>query len=145
MCYNNDCTLEIAGVETMAQADSCRRMELTIPAGREYGLVAGMALSAMGVLAGLDVDLLGDVRTVASECLDCLIHQAGRPRFILVEAGVQNGRLQMAFRAQERQDGGQSDTLALEITRGVLETLMPDVQLHLDAEGVYAIECSMPV
>ena len=57
--------------------DCGQRIDLTIPGGREYALVASMALSAMGVLAGLDVELLGDLQTVASECLDCLNHQAG--------------------------------------------------------------------
>ena len=33
----------------------------------------------------------------------------------------------------------------LDITRGVLETLMPQVRLKQDGDGVYGIECSMPV
>ena len=125
--------------------DCGQRIDLTIPGGREYALVASMALSAMGVLAGLDVELLGDLQTVASECLDCLNHQAGRPGQITLEAWLNRKRLFVTFQSQNRQEGQQPDTLALEITRGVLETLMPDVRLLCDKSGVYRIECSMPV
>ena len=33
----------------------------------------------------------------------------------------------------------------LDITLGILETLMPQVRLEEDGDGVYGIECSMPV
>lgn len=145
MCYNNQCTLETAEVDAVAQIESCQKIALTIPARNEYRLVAGMTLSAMGVLAGLDVELLGDVRTVASECMDCLMHQAGRPQQLSLEAQVKEKRLVMLFQALERQGGGAADTLDLEITRGVLETLMPQVELLQDEQGVHTIQCSMPV
>lgn len=118
---------------------------LTVPASKEYAPVACMTLCGMGMLAGLDVDLLGDLRTVTNECLDCLIHQEGKPERIDMHAYVKQGRLVVAFTAQERSSVQPKDALDLEITRGVLETLMPEVQLFTDAHGVYGIECAMTV
>jgi len=120
-------------------------VRLTIPAEKMYLPVAGLALSGLGMVLGLDVDLLGDLRTVTSECLDCLMNQAGRPASIEMTAFVQAQRLVVQFKACERVRVQEQDDLALEITRGVLETLMPQVALDVDDDGVHGIECSMPV
>ena len=97
------------------------------------------------MVLGLDVDLLGDLRTVASECLDCLMHQAGKPASIDMRVWKQGGALCVRFDAQDRKRTQPQDDLALEITRGVLETLMPEVELSADEDGVHGILCSMPV
>ena len=47
---------------------------LSIPAQKAYVPVASLALSGLGMVLGLDVDLLGDLRTVAAESLDCLMN-----------------------------------------------------------------------
>ena len=129
----------------MNQAEVLREVKLAIPAEKAYVSVATLALSGLGMVLGLDVDLLGDLRTVASECLDCLMHQAARPQCIEMKAFVQDQRLHVAFCACNRECGQECDELALEITRGVLETLMPQVELKTDENGVHGIVCSMPV
>lgn len=129
----------------MSQPDLSKRIRLSLPAAREYALVASMTLCGAGMLAGLDVDMLGDLRTVTTESLNCLTHQAGRAEKVEICAYVTGGRLHVTFYAQERTHTEEGDTLELEITRGVLETLMPDVRLMSDEDGVYGIECSMPV
>lgn len=129
----------------MVQADEAREVRLTLPAQQAYVPVAALALSGLGMVLGLDVDLLGDLRTVTCECVDCLLHQAGRPQRIEMTALVDAGRLRVCFTARDRADGPSADALSLEITRGVLETLMPQVCLDTDGMGVHRIECSMPV
>lgn len=129
----------------MMQAEESREVRLTLPAQQAYAPVAALALSGLGMVLGLDVDLLGDLRTVTSECVDCLLHQAGRPQRIEMTALVEDGRLRVCFTACQRADGPCADALSLEITRGVLETLMPQVCLDADGMGVRRIECSMPV
>ena len=110
-----------------------------------YAPVATLALSGLGMIAGLDVDLLGDLRTVATEALDCLMNQAGRPQCIEISAAMDDGMLRVQFCAQNRERVQDADELDIDITRGVLETLMPQVQLDVDENGVHGIECSMPV
>ena len=129
----------------MNQADVNHKICLTIPAEQAYGPVASLALSGLGMIANLDVDLLGDLRTVTAEALDCLRHQAGRPQRIEICAGMEEGRLCICFKALERELGQECDELDADITRGVLETLMPQVSLETDENGVYGIHCAMPV
>ena len=129
----------------MNQMEKNQTVQMTIPADRAYAPVVTLALSGLGMMAGLDVDLLGDLRTAAAESLDCLLHQAGIPRTIRISAGVKEGRLCVCFASEERAAGGEADPLGLDITRGVLETLMPQVELTSDCDGVHLIECSMPV
>ena len=125
--------------------DLSRNVRLTIPADMAYAPVATLALSGLGMIAGLDVDLLGDLRTVVTEALDCLLNQAGRPQCVQICAGMENGMLRVQFCAQNRCRMQQADELDMDITRGVLETLMPQVQLEADEDGVHGILCAMPV
>ena len=129
----------------MNQTDNMQEIRLNIPADMTYKPVVTLALSGLGMVLGLDVDLLGDLRTVAGECLDCLMNQAGRPVSIQMTAEVVEGRLCVRFCSCDREKGQQCDELSVDITRGVLETLMPCVELRTDEDGVHGIECSMPV
>ncbi|MBR6569607.1 MAG: hypothetical protein IKK75_04055 [Clostridia bacterium] len=129
----------------MNQVDMKRKVSLTVPADMTYAPVVTLALSGLGMIANLDVDLLCDLRTVATEALDCLLNQAGRPQCIEVCAGVEDGKLLIAFHALNRQRVQEKDELDIDITRGVLETLMQQVALETDADGVHGIRCAMPV
>jgi len=129
----------------MNLVDLNRKVSLTIPADMTYAPVVTLALSGLGMIANLDMDLLGDLRTVATEALDCLLNQAGRPQCIEICAGVENGMLLVSFCALNRQRVQEQDELDVDITRGVLETLMPQVALETDEDGVHGIRCAMPV
>lgn len=126
--------------------DKREPVKLSLPAKQEYALVARMALSGMGVLAGLDVDLIGDLRTVAGECFDCLCHQSARPNRIDVCAWTEEGRLHCCFEASDREECACCEPpLDLTVTKGVLETLMPEVNITNDDGGVKRIQCSMRI
>ena len=129
----------------MNQPDLSREIRLIGPARQNYALIASMTLCGLGMSAGLDMDLLGDLRTVTCDCVDCLLHQAGCPESIEVCARVEAGRRCVGFHAVSRRRTQAADAMDLDITRGVLETLMPQVRLKQDGDGVYGIECSMPV
>lgn len=126
-------------------ADQQREVILKLPADKEFVLLARMTLSGLGMIAGLDVDLIDDLRTAIDECFDCLLHQPIRAQAMEMRARVENGRLYCCLNAVR--SGGSSDLPQsdLEITRGVLETLMPDVTLQCDACGVGSIGFSLPV
>lgn len=120
-------------------------IQLTMPPDMEFALVARLALNGFGLLVGLDVDLLDDLRTVTDECCDCLLHQAMSLTEIQISARAEEGRLYCRFCAVRGQEPTREEMQDLEITRGILETLFPDVQLHCDANGVCCIELSMPL
>lgn len=118
-------------------------VHLVIPATHEDVLMARMAMSGLGLLCHLDVDLIGDLRTVTNECCDCLMGRTFLPEKVDVKAGLEDDRLIMTFTAlgKTEQEGQAVDH---DIAYGVLSTLMPEVTLHEDELGIVQIVCSMP-
>lgn len=118
---------------------------LSLPADKDFVLLARMALSGLGMLAGMDVGLIDDLRSATDECCDCLLHQPVKAERLELRARIESDRLYCCLNAVR--SGGASDVPPsdLEITRGVLETLMPDVSLQCDACGVGSIGFSLPV
>lgn len=125
--------------------DASHEISLKVAASRDDMLIARMALSGLGMLAGLDTDSIGDLRTVINECFDCLTHQSIVPSSIIMEGAVKGGRLHISFSAQGDAGQGDAGALDLDIVRGILETLMPEVALLTGERGVERIQCSMPV
>lgn len=118
-------------------------VHLVIPATHEDVLMARMAMSGLGLLCGLDVDLIGDLRTVTNECCDCLMGRNCIPELLDVKAGLAGNRLTMTFTAVGT-TGQEGQTVDRDIAYGVLSTLMPEVALHEDDQGIVQIVCSMP-
>lgn len=120
-------------------------VRLTIPARKEHALIARIAMSGVGLIEGLDVDTIGDLRTVTGECVDCLINQPMRPSRVELAAWAEDKRLYCRFDALERSPEGGVEAADMDVTRGVLETLMPEVLIESDEGGVKSILCSMPL
>ncbi|NLV58132.1 MAG: hypothetical protein GXY67_05125 [Clostridiales bacterium] len=129
----------------MDKQQTPKSIQLTLPADMEYALVARLALNGFGLLVGLDVDLLDDLRTVTNECCDCLLHQAVSLREITISAQLRENRLHCRFCAVRGDEPTREELQDMEITRCILESLLPDVELHCDKDGVCCIELSMPV
>ena len=79
--------------------DRPHEMVLRLSARQEDWLIARMALSGLGMLAGLDADLIGDLQTAVNECCDCLLHQTTTPETLVLSARAEKGRLQFRFSA----------------------------------------------
>lgn len=125
--------------------DLKREIALSLPADQEFVLLARMALCGLGMLAGLDVGLIDDLRAATDEVCDCLLHQKRKAERIELKAWFTETRLHCAFkavRANEQYAGECSDQ---ELSRCVLETLMPDVALINDDCGVGEISFSLPL
>ncbi len=122
-----------------------QEVTLFFPATQEHTLVARMTISAVGALCGLDVDLIGDLRTAADECCECLTHQPQGVRGLTMRVWHGEGRLSARFECEWSNQKTDFAPLELEITRGVLETLMPQVDIQTDEHGVCALAFSMPV
>lgn len=116
---------------------------LSIPARAEAALVARMALSAVGALCGLDIDLIGDLRTATSECCDCLLHQGRAVNGIDMDMQTTKDKLSIAFRAQRGEPITAQPALGLDVTRGILETLLPQVAILSDEHGVYGFDLAL--
>ena len=119
--------------------DKPHEMVLRLSARQEDWLIARMALSGLGMRAGLDADLIGDLQTAVNECCDCLLHQPVTPEILVLSAHAGKGRLQFCFSAEGTAGQGPEAALDGEIARCVLETLLPEVRLETDERGVYSI------
>ena len=91
------------------------------------------------------VNLAPDHRQSGDKYDETLFESRGRVFAGGFYAPVEAGRLCVGFHAVSRRRAQAADAMDLDITRGVLETLMPQVRLKQDGDGVYGIECSMPV
>ncbi len=118
-------------------------MHLVIPATKEDVLTARLAVSGIGMLCGLDVGLIGDLRMVTNECCDCLIGRAQVPQMLQVDAALEDQRLSLTFTAVGT-TAEESFPVDHDIAYGVLSTLMPEVELIEDEMGIVKIVCSMP-
>lgn len=118
-------------------------MHLTIPANAEDVLTMRMAISGVGMLSGLDVAMIGDLRTATNECCDCLLGRARVPDKLEGEAVFADGRLTLVFTARGiSENPGQP--VDRDIAYGIISTLMPQVELVEDELGIVQIICSMP-
>jgi len=119
-------------------------MHLAIPAAASNVLIMRMAVSGMGMLCGLEVDLIGDLRAVTGECCDCLLGRARVPETLVADAALRDGRLVLTFTAQGVGEG-EGQPVDRDIAYGILSTLMPEVFLREDELGIVEIICSMSV
>lgn len=125
--------------------DEHREILLSLPADQEFVLLARMALCGLGMIAGLDVGLIDDVRAATDECCDCLLHQKNKAERIELKAWLDQERLHCCFRAIRTEKAQEGELGDFELSRCVLETLMPDVTLQHDTCGVGAIGFSLPL
>lgn len=125
--------------------DRMYEIVLRTSARQEDALVARMAVSGLGLLAGLDADTIGDLQTVVNECVDCLIHQPVKPENLELRGWVEDQKLRLHFEALGNAGQADENPLDLEVVRGILETLMPEVELFSDGRGVCSIACSIAV
>lgn len=130
----------------MSDVKETGRISLSVPGGREYLLVIRTALGGVALLKDLTVDQLDDLRQAADEACDCLLHQARNADMLHLTAEEQSGCLLVTLRA----DFGKASTApsedgAPELTQAILETLIPQVQLHTAADGcVERIDLTLP-
>lgn len=122
-----------------------RKIILTIPATREDVLVVRTALGGAGLLMGLDIDRLDDLRAAADEACDYLLHQPRQAGQIEMVCQYGDGRMDTVFTALfngKEQPDAQVDR---EMAQAILETLIPHVCFEADAQGVYRIRLGLPV
>ena len=108
-----------------------QEITLRVPGKREYALVLRLALGGVAILKDLDAGALDDLRNASDEAVDCLLHQ-GRPVSWLT-LYVQDGgeRLTVRLCAEFAGPGEKTvDADEVEVSRAVLETLIPEVEMR---------------
>ncbi len=103
---------------------------LRVPGKREYALVLRLALGGVAMLKDLDAGALDDLRNASDEAVDCLLHQ-GRPvAWLTLQVQDEGERLTFRLCAEFAGPGeAEMDADEVEVSRAVLETLIPEVKM----------------
>ena len=122
-----------------------QEISLRVPGEMAYALVIRTALGGVAILKDLNVDQMDDLRTAADEACDCLLHQ-GRPvTAINVHVTDKGEKLTVSLEAEFtgcRQGDCANQTA---ISKAVLETLIPQVELKVAECGcIQRIDLTMP-
>ena len=108
---------------------------LRVPGERAYALVIRTMLGGVAMLKDLDIDAMDDLRTAADEACDCLLNQ-GAPACWL-ELTVRDGgdTLTVSLEAGLDEDAAGEAPGDADVSRAVLETLIPQVALGMTRAG----------
>ncbi|MBE5796316.1 MAG: hypothetical protein E7327_02935 [Clostridiales bacterium] len=122
-------------------------ISLRVPAMADYALVLRLALGGVAILKDLDAGTLDDLRSASDEACDCLLHQAKEAVWLelnVYDAGDSLTVTITAELAQEPADGAPCED-ETELSRAVLETLIPVVRMHAaDCGCVERIDLTLP-
>ena len=122
-----------------------QEITLRVPGAAEYGLVLRLALGGVAILKDLDAGALDDLRAASDEAVDYLLHQ-GREVQWLTLCVLDGGEMLTVRICAEFSGEGEFnvDEDSMEISRAVLETLVPQVEMRTqDCGCVEAISLTL--
>ena len=118
---------------------------LRVPGERAYALVIRTMLGGVAMVKDLDVDAMDDLRAAADEAFDCLLNQGAPARALELAVWDEGRALTISLEADLEETAVGSVTADLEMTRAVLETLIPHVVLTCTAKGrIRRIDMTLP-
>ncbi len=107
-----------------------QEITLRVPGKREYALVLRLALGGVAILKDLDAGALDDLRNASDEAVDCLLHQGRDVEWLTLYVLDGGDKLTVRICAEFAGEGEFTvDEDEMEISRAVLETLIPQVEM----------------
>ena len=106
-----------------------QEITLRVPGKREYALVLRLTLGGVAMLKDLDAGALDDLRNASDEAVDCLLHQGREVSWLTLQVQDSGDRLTVRICAEFAGQGEVGDADEVEISRAVLETLIPQVDM----------------
>ena len=107
-----------------------QEITLRVPGKQEYALVLRLALGGVAMLKDLDAGALDDLRNASDEAVDCLLHQGREVSWLTLYVTDGGDRLTIRICAEFTDQGElTTDEEETEISRAVLETLIPEVEM----------------
>lgn len=105
------------------------QMLLRVPGKREYVVIFRTALGGAAFVSDLSVDDMDDLRTAADEACECLLHQGREVEYLEMCLMDHGETLTLTLRAEYVGERVALCDDQVEISRAVLETLVPEVKL----------------
>jgi len=108
-----------------------QEITLRVPGKKEYALVLRLALGGVAILKDLDAGALDDLRNASDEAVDCLLHQGRDVSWLTLHVLDGREKLNIRICAEFTGEGElMADAEETEISRAVLETLIPEVEMQ---------------
>jgi len=107
-----------------------QEITLRVPGKQEYALVLRLALGGVAILKDLDAGALDDLRNASDEAVDCLLHQGREVSWLTLNVLDEDEKLTVRICAEFSGEGVfHADADEMDISRAVLETLIPEVEM----------------
>lgn len=107
-----------------------QEITLRVPGAAEYALVLRLALGGVAILKDLDAGALDDLRSASDEAVDYLLHQGREVEWLTLYVLDGGDTLTVRICAEFTGEGAFTpDEDEMEISRTVLETLIPQVEM----------------
>ena len=107
-----------------------QEITLRVPGKQEYALVLRLALGGVAMLKDLDAGALDDLRGASDEAVDCLLHQGREVSWLTLYVLDGGDCLTVRICAEFTGEGELTvDADDVEVSRAVLETLIPEVEM----------------
>ena len=107
-----------------------QEITLRVPGAPEYALVLRLALGGVAILKDLDAGALDDLRAASDEAVDYLLHQGRSVQWLTLAVLDEGEKLTVRICAEFSGEGEfTQDEDEKEISRAVLETLIPQVEM----------------
>lgn len=119
-------------------------MRITVPAGREWGLVVKTAIGAAGSLAGLSLDVIDDLRTATDEAFELLSNQERLIEQVTLTTSVEEGMFNLSISAHRAEHNARCQPRNPEVAQLIIGTLVTDVKLEGDGCGIFSVTMALP-
>lgn len=122
-----------------------KTMTMTIPAKPEWTLALRMAVSGVGAIYDLPVDVLSDLRTAVDESCELLLHQEFCVESLTLSVEEKGDGVYLSIAAQRCNVRSQDDNRAdAEIAKMIIETLVRQVDLKTEDDSVQEVRMILP-
>lgn len=120
-------------------------MILTVPADNRWTLPLRTALSAVGAMAGLSLDMLDDLRIAIDEAFELISNQQRQLESVTMTCRLQNNELLVRLDGKRTCAACRCDPADPETAHLVIGTLVTDLHLEGDSCGIHSVCMAMPV
>ncbi len=119
-------------------------MTITVPAKEEWALVLRTALSGVGTIAGLSVDMIDDLKTASDEAFELLTHQPRASVSVTLRCDIADRALTIRIQAERAMAYQECTPVDPEVAQLIIGTLVTKVHLEGDRCGIYSVHMTLP-
>lgn len=121
-----------------------KTMTMTIPARAEWTLALRMAVSGVGAIYDLPVDVLSDLRSAVDESCELLLHQTYCVQTLTLSVEEKQDGVYLSIAAQCCDQMQMEPRADAEIAKLIIETLVRQVDLRTEDDSVQEVRMILP-